>query len=198
MKIVFATNNQHKLKEVREILGENFEVMSLDDIGCHEDIEETADTLEGNSRLKALYIYNKYKVNVFADDTGLEVRALNGAPGVYSARYAGGEGHDSEANMARLLHEMEGVTDRTARFRTVITLMLQNGEEHVFEGVVEGKIIEKRRGGAGFGYDPIFCPEGHSQTFAEMGSEMKNTISHRGRAVEKLARFLRHQLSKNG
>ena len=191
MKIVFATNNQHKLKEVREILGEKFEVMSLNDIGCHEDIEETADTLEGNSMIKTQYIFNKYRVNVFADDTGLEVRSLNGAPGVYSARYAGGEGHDSEANMSKLLRELEGVTDRTAQFRTVITLMLLNGEIKTFEGIVEGKIIEKRRGETGFGYDPIFCPEGYSQTFAEMESEMKNSISHRGRAVEKLAQFLR-------
>jgi len=188
MKLVFATNNKHKLQEVRDILGSQIEVVSLNDIGCHDDIPETADTLEGNAVMKAEYIHKKYGMNVFADDTGLEVKALGGRPGVYSARYAG-EGHDSEANMSKLLHELQGVEDRTAQFRTVIALILDN-KLHTFEGIVKGCIIKERRGGEGFGYDPIFMPEGYDKTFAELGEEIKNKISHRGVATQKLSEFL--------
>ena len=190
MKLVFATNNKHKLEEVRAILGNRVEVLSLGDINCNDDIPETAETLQGNALIKARHIYNKYGVNCFADDTGLEVEALNGAPGVYSARYAG-DGHDSEANMQKLLKELEGKENRKAQFRTAICLIM-NGEEHLFEGIVKGEIIGEKRGGAGFGYDPIFVPEGHELTFAELGNDIKNTISHRARAVEKLCQFLKN------
>lgn len=188
-KLVFATNNAHKLEEIRAILGDKVEVLSLKDIQCDADIPETADTLEGNAVLKAEYIYRHYGLDCFADDTGLEVEALNGAPGVYSARYAGGEGHDSEANMRKLLAEMEGKTNRKAQFRTVICL-IEGGAEHLFEGVVKGEIIEEKRGASGFGYDPVFMPEGYTETFAEMGSEEKNRISHRARAVQALCAYL--------
>ena len=194
-KIVFATNNKNKLAEIREMLaGTGFEVLSLADIGCHDDIPETAATLEGNALQKANYVYNKYATPCFADDTGLEVDALGGAPGVYSARYAGGEGHDSEANMAKLLAELGGNSDRRARFRTVIAL-IEGGKEEpkLFEGRVTGEITADRRGGEGFGYDPIFRPDGHAETFAEMGHEMKNKISHRARAVAKLVEYLKQQ-----
>ncbi len=189
MKIVFATNNQNKLMEVRKILGNKFQVLSLEDIGCHEDIPEKGQTLEDNALIKAQYVYNKYHVDCFADDTGLEVDALGGAPGVYSARYAGGVGHDSNANMTKLLHELENNNNRKARFRTIITL-IQGGKVTKFEGIVKGEIIQQRRGGEGFGYDPVFQPEGYSQTFAEMSTGVKNQISHRARAVQKLAEFL--------
>ena len=188
-KLVVATNNAHKLEEIAAILGDEMELLSLKDIQCFDDIPETADTLEGNARQKALYIYNNYGMDCFADDTGLEVEALNGAPGVFSARYAG-DGHDSEANMQKLLHELKGKENRKAQFRTAICLIL-NGEEHLFEGIVKGEIIGEKRGGAGFGYDPIFVPEGHELTFAELGNDIKNTISHRARAVEKLCQFLK-------
>ena len=188
-KLVFATNNAHKLEEIRAILGDKVEILSLNDIDCHADIPETADTLQGNAALKAQYIYDNYGLDCFADDTGLEVEALNGAPGIYSARYAGGEGHDSEANMKKLLSEMQDKDNRKARFRTVICL-IEDGKEHFFEGIVNGSIIRERKGGAGFGYDPVFMPDGYSETFAEMGSEEKNRISHRARAVQKLADFL--------
>ncbi len=188
-KLVFATNNAHKLEEIRAILGNKIEILSLNDIDCHADIPETADTLEGNAALKAQYIYNNYGLDCFADDTGLEVEALNGAPGIYSARYAGGDGHDSEANMNKLLSEMKGKENRKARFRTAICL-IEGGAEHLFEGIVNGEIINERRGGAGFGYDPVFMPEGYSETFAEMGNAEKNKISHRARAVEKLCEYL--------
>lgn len=188
-KLVFATNNAHKLEEIRAILGDKVEVLSLKDIQCDADIPETADTLEGNAVLKAEYIYRHYGLDCFADDTGLEVEALNGAPGVYSARYAGGEGHDSEANMRKLLAEMEGKTNRKAQFRTAICL-IEGGAEHLFEGVVKGEIIEEKRGASGFGYDPVFMPEGYTETFAEMGSEEKNRISHRARAVQALCAYL--------
>lgn len=194
-KIVFATNNKNKLAEIREMLaGTGVEVLSLADIGCHDDIPETAATLEGNALQKANYVYNKYATPCFADDTGLEVDALGGAPGVYSARYAGGEGHDSEANMAKLLAELSGNSDRRARFRTVIAL-IEGGQEEpkLFEGIVTGEITADRRGGEGFGYDPIFRPDGHAETFAEMGHEMKNKISHRARAVAKLVEYLKQQ-----
>ena len=199
MKIVFATNNQHKLSEIRQILGSRVEVLSLNDIGCDVDIPETGTTLEENALQKAQYIYDNYHIDVFADDTGLEVEALNGAPGVYSARYAALEcvatesqkavSHDSEANMARLLRELGDNNNRRARFRTVIAL-IQQGKVHEFEGIVNGNIISERRGGEGFGYDPIFQPEGYDQTFAEMGAETKNHISHRARATQKLADYL--------
>lgn len=195
MKIVFATNNKHKLDEIRSILGNRVEVLSLADINCHDDIPETGTTLEANAMQKAEYIASKYGMSVFADDTGLEVDALNGAPGVYSARYAGGDGHDSEANMTKLLAELGENNNRNARFRTVIALIItdDNGQQTTveqFEGIVNGTIIRERRGGEGFGYDPIFQPEGYNETFAELGNDIKNTISHRARAVAKLAEYL--------
>lgn len=188
-KLVVATNNAHKLEEIAAILGDEMELLSLKDIHCDADIPETADTLEGNARQKAMYIYENYGMDCFADDTGLEVEALNGAPGVYSARYAG-DGHDSEANMQKLLHELEDKENRKAQFRTAICLILE-GKEYLFEGIVKGEITKEKRGGAGFGYDPIFVPEGHELTFAELGNDIKNTISHRARAVEKLCLFLK-------
>lgn len=187
-KFIFATNNHHKLEEVEAIIGEKIEILSLKDIGCQADIPETADTLEGNALQKARFVYENYHRDCFADDTGLEVEALNGAPGVYSARYAG-DAHNSEANMRKLLHELEGVKNRKARFRTVFALIL-NGKEHLFEGIVNGEITQTRRGMSGFGYDPIFVPEGYTQTFAEMGDELKNKISHRALGVQKLCKFL--------
>ena len=191
MKIVFATNNQHKLSEIRQILGDRVEVLSLQDIGCDVDIPETGTTLEENALQKAQYIYDHYHLDVFADDTGLEVDALDGAPGVYSARYAGGEVNDSEANMTKLLKELNGIDNRKARFRTVIAL-IQQGEVHEFEGIVNGEIIRERRGGEGFGYDPIFRPDGYELTFAELGTDIKNQISHRSRATKKLCAFLQN------
>ena len=188
-KLVVATNNAHKLEEIAAILSDEMELLSLKDINCHADIPETADTLEGNARQKAMYIYENYGMDCFADDTGLEVDALNGAPGVFSARYAG-DGHDSEANMQKLLKELKGNEIRKAQFRTAICLIME-GKEYLFEGIVKGAIIEEKRGGAGFGYDPIFVPEGYDQTFAELGNDIKNTISHRARAVEKLCKFLK-------
>lgn len=188
MKLVFATNNQHKLDEVRKITTGYTEIVSLSDIDCHDDIPENANTLEGNALQKARYIKEHFGYDCFADDTGLEVEALDSAPGVYSARYAG-PGHDSEANMNKLLHEMEGQTNRKARFRTVIALIL-DGKEYLFEGIVNGTIIQEKRGGSGFGYDPLFMPDNYSQTFAEMGNEVKNQISHRAEAVKKLTAFL--------
>ena len=190
MKIVFATNNQNKLIEVRNILGNQFDIVSLKDIGCYEDIPEKGQTLKDNALIKAQYVYDKYHVNCFADDTGLECDALGGAPGVYSARYAGGEGHDSQANMTKLLNELENNNNRKARFRTVIALII-NGKVTTFDGIVNGEIIRKRRGGEGFGYDPIFQPDGYNQTFAELGTDIKNQISHRARATQKLAEYLR-------
>ena len=187
-KLVFATNNVHKLEEIKAILKDEIEILSLADINCHADIPETADTLEGNARLKSEYVYAHYGLDCFADDTGLEVEALNGAPGVFSARYAG-EGHDAQANMKRLLKEMEEKNNRKAQFRTVISL-IEKGEEKQFEGVVKGTITREKRGENGFGYDPVFQPDGCKQTFAEMGNEMKNKISHRARAVEALCQYL--------
>ena len=189
MKLVFATNNKHKLDEVRKITSHHpVEIVSLAEINCFDDIPETADTLEGNALQKAHYILEKFGLNCFADDTGLEVEALNNAPGVYSARYAG-PGHDSEANMKKLLHEMEGKENRNARFRTVIALVW-NGKTYTFDGIVNGTITTTKRGENGFGYDPIFIPEGYEQTFAELGNDIKNQISHRAKAVEKLDEFL--------
>ena len=192
MKIVFATNNDHKLSEIRSILGKHFEVVSLKDIGCEKDIPENGQTLKENALIKAQYIYDNYHINCFADDTGLEVEALGGAPGVFSARYAGGAGHDSDANMKKLLHEMEDKENRHARFRTVIALII-DGKVKTFEGIVNGQIIRERRGGEGFGYDPIFQPDGYHQTFAELGLDVKNHISHRARASQKLADYLNKQ-----
>lgn len=188
-KLVFATNNAHKLEEIRAILGDKVEILSLNDIDCHADIPETADTLQGNAALKAQYIYDNYGLDCFADDTGLEVEVLNGAPGIYSARYAGGEGHDSEANMKKLLSEMQDKDNRKARFRTVICL-IEGGKENFFEGIVNGSIIRERKGEAGFGYDPVFMPDGYSETFAEMGNDEKNKISHRARAVQKICEYI--------
>ena len=188
MKIVFATNNKNKLSEIREILGSGFEVMSLAEIGCHEDIPETGDTLLDNAVQKARYVFEKYGYDCFADDTGLEVECLNGEPGVYSARYAG-EHPTFDDNIAKLLANMEGHENRNARFRTAIALIL-GGKEYVFEGEVKGQIIKEYRGHNGFGYDPVFLPDGYSQTFAELPAEIKNKISHRGNAAKKLAEFL--------
>jgi non-canonical purine NTP pyrophosphatase (RdgB/HAM1 family) len=189
MKVVFATNNMNKLSEVKKILGSNFEVMSLSDINCHDDIPEKGQTLKDNAIIKAQWVYDKYHVNCFADDTGLEVDALGGAPGVYSARYAGGEGHDSEANMKKLLSELEHTENRKARFRTVMALII-DGKVTTFDGIVNGSITKAKRGGEGFGYDPIFKPDGYEQTFAELGLDIKNRISHRARAIAKLADYL--------
>ncbi len=189
MKLVFATNNKHKLDEVRKITAQhNIEVVSLADIHCHDEIPETADTLEGNALQKAQYIQDKFGLDCFADDTGLEVEALDNAPGVYSARYAG-PGHDSEANMQKLLQEMEGKTNRKARFRTVIALIIGD-KQYCFSGIVNGTITTEKKGENGFGYDPIFIPEGYEQTFAELGDFVKNKISHRAKAVEQLDHFL--------
>lgn len=187
-KLVFATNNPHKLKEISSILADQLEILSLNDINCHEDIPETAKTLEGNALLKAQFVYDIYNMDCFADDTGLEVEALNGEPGVYSARYAGEE-HDSEANKLKLLKNMQGKKNRKAQFRTVISLIL-NGEKHQFEGIIKGEITTEERGISGFGYDPIFIPKGYDLTFAELGDEIKNKISHRSQAVNKLCQFL--------
>ena len=187
-KFVFATNNAHKLEEVSTILGSKIELLSMKDINCNVDIPETADTLEGNALIKAKYIFNNYHLDCFADDTGLEVEALNGAPGIYSARYAG-DAHNSEANMQKLLSDLEGIENRKAQFRTVFALII-NGKDHLFEGIVKGVITKSRRGTSGFGYDPIFIPEGYTQTYAEMGNELKNNISHRALATNKLCNFL--------
>lgn len=193
-KLVFATNNPHKLEEIRAILGLKLEILSLADIGCDADIPETAETLEGNALIKAHYVYDNYKLDCFADDTGLEVDALHGLPGVHTARYAYPDRHDPEANMIKLLEALRENNDRNARFRTVIAL-IEKGKEHLFEGVVEGVIAREKSGTQGFGYDPVFIPEGNSKTFAELGEDIKNTISHRARAVQKLAEYLasRHE-----
>lgn len=187
-KLVFATNNSHKLKEVNRVLDNSFELVSLKEIGCHDDIPETAATLEGNALLKARYIYDKFGLDCFADDTGLEVDALDGRPGVFSARYAG-EGHDAGANMRKLLAELAGKTNRDAQFRTVFAL-IEGGEVSYFEGKIKGKIALEPSGAEGFGYDPLFIPDGFSKTFSELGSEIKNKISHRALAVNKLKAYL--------
>lgn len=189
-KLVFATNNAHKLDEIRAILGDEIEIVSLADIGCHTDIPETADTLEGNALQKARYVYEHYHCDCFADDTGLEVEALDGAPGVHTARYAYPDRHDPEANTRKLLDALKEKSSRRAQFRTVIALIL-NGEEHLFDGRVEGSIATEKRGTEGFGYDPVFIPEDSGKTFAELGVEAKNHISHRARAVARLCEFLR-------
>ena len=188
MKLVFATNNLHKLKEVQEMLSNSIEVLSLKDIGCFEDIEETEITLEGNAKLKADYITEKYGFDCFADDTGLEVEALDGNPGVYSARYAGEHGN-AEKNMEKLLNELQNKSSRKAKFRTIIALNLKN-KQYLFEGICDGEILNEKSGVKGFGYDPIFKPKNASSSFAEMNSEEKNIISHRGIAIQELVQFL--------
>ena len=188
MKLVFATNNLHKLKEVQEMLSNSIEVLSLKDIGCFEDIEETEITLEGNAKLKADYITKKYGFDCFADDTGLEVEALDGKPGVYSARYAGEHGN-AEKNMEKLIVELQNKLSRKAKFRTIIALNITN-KQYLFEGICDGEILNEKTGVKGFGYDPIFKPSNASCSFAEMNSEEKNIISHRGIAIQKLVQFL--------
>lgn len=188
MKIVFATNNAHKLSEVSALLGDKFELVTLREVGITEDIPETGATLDENASIKAHYVYERTGLSCFADDTGLEVEALGGAPGVHSARYAT-DGHDFAANNRKLLHELEGKTNRKARFRTVISLIV-DGVERQVEGIVEGEITTSESGAEGFGYDPLFVPEGYDRTFAEMPAEEKNAISHRGRAVKKLVALL--------
>ena len=191
MELVFATNNSHKLEELQAILGGSIKLLSLKDIGCVEEIPEDHPTLEENANQKAMFVFEKYGYSCFADDTGLEIEALNGEPGVYSARYAGEE-KSAEANMKKVLDNLAEINDRIARFRTVISLII-NGEEHQFEGIVEGEILMEKRGNSGFGYDPIFKPNGFNTSFAEMSLKDKNKISHRGRAVEKLTRFLKNR-----
>lgn len=191
MKLIFATNNAHKLSEVQAVLGPSFELVTPRMCGVEEEIPETAETLEGNARQKARYLYERTGLDCFADDTGLEVEALNGAPGVHSARYAT-DGHDFAANNRLLLKHLKGETNRRARFRTAICL-IEGGEERLFEGIVEGHIIDHESGSEGFGYDPLFVPEGYDCTFAEMSGDEKNAISHRGRAVRKLVAYLHEQ-----
>jgi XTP/dITP diphosphohydrolase len=191
MHLVFATNNENKLREIKHILGNSFSLLSLGDINIDEDIPENEPTLEGNALHKARYIHRSTGLNVFADDTGLEINALNGEPGVFSARYAG-EKKDSDANIEKVLSLLGNGKNRQARFRTVIALVF-NGKEYLFEGMVNGNIITEKRGKAGFGYDPVFVPEGKNLTFAEMDLDEKNSISHRARAFEKLREFLSGQ-----
>jgi XTP/dITP diphosphohydrolase len=190
IELVFATNNLHKLNEISNLSGENFRILSLNDIGSSEDIPETADTLEGNASIKSWFIYNKYGKNCFADDTGLEVESLGGKPGVYSARYAGTE-HDPEKNIIKLLDELKTQTNRKARFRTIISLII-NGKEYFFEGIVNGSILQEKSGEKGFGYDPVFKPDGYDVSFAQMGIHDKNLISHRGKATRELIAFLKN------
>lgn len=191
-ELVFATNNAHKLSEIRAIFGDTLHILSLADINCHDDIPETADTLEGNALIKARWVKERYGYDCFADDTGLEVEALDGEPGVHTARYAYPDRHDPEANTQKLLASLKNATNRKAQFRTAIALIL-NGEEHVFEGVVRGEIATEKRGTEGFGYDPVFIPENTGRTFAELGTDVKNQISHRARAVAKLVEYLSKQ-----
>jgi XTP/dITP diphosphohydrolase len=191
MQLVFASNNKNKIKEIQQLLPTTIKILSLEDIGCHEDIPETADTIEGNAILKANYVTQKYGLDCFADDTGLEVEALNGAPGVYSARYAGAQ-NNSENNMNKLLGALMDTTNRSAQFKTVITLN-KDGKQHLFTGIAKGTITAEKHGNQGFGYDPIFQPEGYQQTFAELPSELKNKISHRGKATQQLINFLRKE-----
>ena len=191
-ELVFATNNAHKLEELRRIAGEGFRILSLSDIGCHDDIPEDADTIAGNALAKARWVANRYRCACFADDTGLEVDAVGGAPGVHTARYAGGDGHDSQANMALLLKNLAGIPagERTARFRTVIALIDENGAEHCFHGICEGSILTQKQGEAGFGYDPVFLPQGCDRSFAQLSPDEKNAISHRGRAARQFLAFI--------
>lgn len=189
-KLIFVTNNPHKLEEIRKIVGERIKIYSLKDINCFEEIPETADTIRDNAIMKAQYVADKYGVDCFADDTGLEVSALGGAPGVHTARYASAEGHDTMGNMQLLLQNLEGETDRSAQFVTYIALIIK-GEIQTFDGVCKGTILAQMRGNEGFGYDPIFQPEGFEETFAEMSSEQKNAVSHRGKATRKLIEYLK-------
>ena len=190
MKLIFATNNPNKLKEVSAILGNNIKLLSLKDINCNVDIPETSNTLEGNAALKTKFIYENYGLDCFSDDTGLEIKSLNNAPGVYSARYSG-EDKNAEANMLKVLTNLKDFTDRTARFRTVVSLILKD-KEYFFEGVIDGKITLEKHGDSGFGYDPIFQPDGYDKTFAELGDDIKNKISHRAIAINKLCEFLKN------
>ena len=195
MQLVFATNNKHKLIEAQSKLKDSgIEIISLEELGFNEEIEETAETIEGNAIIKAECIFNKYNINVFADDTGLEVEALNGAPGVYSSRFAGLH-VTYEDNVKKLLHDMQGKENRLACFRTAICLIL-DGKQHIFNGIVNGQIIESSVGEGGFGYDPVFIPDGFAQTFAELSLETKNEISHRGRALDELREFLQGKIGK--
>lgn len=189
MKLIFASNNKNKIKEIKNQLPASIEILSLEDIGCMVDIPETAATIEGNALLKADYIKRHYGFNCFADDSGLEVDALNGAPGVYSARYAGKE-KDDQANNEKLLRELAGERNRKAQFKTVIALHY-NGVQHLFTGIVEGEIVEEKQGEGGFGYDPLFKAEGMTKSFAELSLEEKNAVSHRGKAVSQLVDFLK-------
>lgn len=188
MKLVFATNNPHKLQEIQHLLGDSIELLSLSDIHCDEDIPENQETIEGNAAEKSFYVFNKYGFNCFADDTGLEIEALNGEPGVYSARYAG-EGKSPQKNMDLVLQRLTKIKSRNARFKTVISLVIY-GQEIQFEGIVNGQILEEKRGATGFGYDPIFRPDESPLSFAEMSMDEKGKISHRGRAVQKLVEYL--------
>jgi len=190
-KLIFATNNKHKLEEVKDVSLGQIEILSLKEINCFDDIPETANTVEGNALMKAQYIYDKYGYDCFADDTGLEVEALDGRPGVYSARYAGEE-QNSENNMQKLLSELNGIENRKAQFRTVVAL-IEKGHARYFKGIIKGHITLSPRGNAGFGYDPVFIPDGFSQTFAELGSELKNKISHRALAINELKKYLNLQ-----
>ena len=187
-QLVFATNNAHKLRELGEILSGEFKLLSLSDINCFDEIPETGNTLEANASQKSFYIWDRYETDCFSDDTGLEIVALNNEPGVFSARYAG-EGRNADDNVTKVLSELGGITNRKACFRCVISLVA-GGKEYLFEGRVDGEILPERQGTAGFGYDPIFRPDGYKQSFAEMDAGVKNSISHRGRAVQKLVRFL--------
>jgi XTP/dITP diphosphohydrolase len=195
MKLIFATHNQHKAKEIQALLPAEFEVLTLNDIDIQEDIPETSDTLEGNASQKSHYILHHFSMDCFSDDTGLEIPALNNEPGVYSARYAG-PSKNADENMNKVLEKLAGKSDRSAQFRTVISLILE-GKEHIFEGVVKGSIISEKRGTDGFGYDPIFVPEGQNKTFAELSLDEKNTMSHRARAFEKMIHFLKNDHLKH-
>lgn len=190
MKLVFATNNQNKVNEIKSLLGEGIEILTLKEIGCNEELPETQETLEGNALQKARYVADNYNVNCFADDTGLEIESLNGAPGVYSARYAG-ENCVAEDNITKILSELDGKENREAKFRTIVSLILDD-QEYYFEGKVDGSIKRSKSGSDGFGYDPIFQPNGFDITFSEMSMAEKNAISHRGKAVSKLIEFLKN------
>jgi XTP/dITP diphosphohydrolase len=192
MELVFASNNKHKLEEISHIAGTSFQIISLQELGCTDEIPETQPTIEGNARQKARYIFDKYNVNCFADDTGLEIDALNGEPGVYSARFAG-VGCSFDDNMDKTLSLMKGKTDRKAKFRTVIALII-NGKEYLFDGFVNGVILEEKHGEKGFGYDAIFMPEGYTESFAEMSAEIKNNLSHRSMAARSMMKFIKNNL----
>ncbi len=193
MKLCLATNNAHKVEELQALLGEKFQLQTLKEIGCFDEIPETTNTFDGNSLQKAMYVWERFRINCIADDSGLEVDALNGEPGVFSARYAGEHGNH-EKNITKLLQNLGGIEHRSAQFRSVITLII-NGVANNFEGIIRGKITNERRGSQGFGYDPIFVPDGYDRTFAEMSMEEKNPISHRGLAVAQMIDFLEHKIT---